>query len=150
MKLFSFTRAITINPFFLHSLSVYIYVTFFLGICEDFQTTTEQHHMVLLPTILSSQVVSLPCKSVIQDVANFCAVMDTLIDQDGSQLTWIECNRLTFKIIKADKANYLISLHLHHATSRVQNVIMLCAKDTALYTKHYYRSRHKTATASGT
>ena len=32
--------------------------------------------------ILSSQVVSLPCKSVIQ-VANFCAAMDTLIDQDA-------------------------------------------------------------------
>ena len=33
--------------------------------------------------ILSSQVVSLPWQSVIQEVANFCAAMDTLIDQDG-------------------------------------------------------------------
>ena len=31
--------------------------------------------------ILSSQVVSLHCKSV---VANFCAAMDTLIDQDAA------------------------------------------------------------------
>ena len=42
--------------------------------------------MVCSPSdILSSQVVSLPCKSVIQEVtevANFCAAMDTLIDQD--------------------------------------------------------------------
>ena len=30
--------------------------------------------------ILSSQVVSLPCKFV--EVANFCAAMDTLVDQD--------------------------------------------------------------------
>ena len=33
-----------------------------------------------IPTILSSQVVSLPLQSV--EVANFCAAMDTLIDQD--------------------------------------------------------------------
>ena len=33
--------------------------------------------------ILSSQVVSLPFQSVIQEVANFCAAMDTLIDQDA-------------------------------------------------------------------
>ena len=34
--------------------------------------------------ILSSQVVSLPFQSVIHmEVANFCAAMDTLIDQDG-------------------------------------------------------------------
>ena len=32
--------------------------------------------------ILSSQVVSLPFQSVILEVANFCAAMDTLIDQD--------------------------------------------------------------------
>ena len=32
--------------------------------------------------ILSSQVVSLPFQSVME-VANFCAAMDTLIDQDG-------------------------------------------------------------------
>ena len=32
--------------------------------------------------ILSSQVVSLPLQSVIQ-VANFCAPIETLIDQDG-------------------------------------------------------------------
>ena len=32
--------------------------------------------------ILSSQVVSQPFQSVIQEVANFCAAMDTLIDQD--------------------------------------------------------------------
>ena len=36
--------------------------------------------------ILSSQVVSLPLQSVIQ-VANFCAAMDTLIDQDDQLLT---------------------------------------------------------------
>ena len=34
-------------------------------------------------SILSSQVVSLPFQSVIQEIANFCAAMDTLIDQDG-------------------------------------------------------------------
>ena len=34
--------------------------------------------------ILSSQVVSLPLQSV--DVANFCAAMDTLIDQDATQV----------------------------------------------------------------
>ena len=34
------------------------------------------------PPILSSQVVSLPFQFVIQEVANFCAAMDTLIDQD--------------------------------------------------------------------
>ena len=35
-------------------------------------------------SILSSQVISPPCKSVIHlEVANFCAAMDTLIDQDG-------------------------------------------------------------------
>ena len=33
--------------------------------------------------ILNSQVVSLPLQFVIQKVANFCATMDTLIDQDG-------------------------------------------------------------------
>ena len=34
--------------------------------------------------ILSSQVVSLPLQSVIHmEVANFCAAVDTLIDQDG-------------------------------------------------------------------
>ena len=32
--------------------------------------------------ILSSQVVSLHCKSVIVEVVNFCAAMDKLIDQD--------------------------------------------------------------------
>ena len=37
---------------------------------------------MLLNSILSSQVVSLPCKSVME-VANFCAAMDTLIDQDA-------------------------------------------------------------------
>ena len=36
--------------------------------------------------ILRSQVVSLPLQSVIQKVANFCAAMDTLIDQDGANL----------------------------------------------------------------
>ena len=34
--------------------------------------------------ILSSQVASLPFQSVIQEVANFCAAMDTLTDQDES------------------------------------------------------------------
>ena len=34
-------------------------------------------------SILSSQVVSLPFQSVIQEVANFCAAMDTLIDEDA-------------------------------------------------------------------
>ena len=38
----------------------------------------------MLCFILSSQVVSLPSQSVILEVANFCAAMDTLIDQDGS------------------------------------------------------------------
>ena len=42
----------------------------------------EDNYKVMGWYILSSQVVSLPCKSVIQ-VANFCAAMDTLIDQDG-------------------------------------------------------------------
>ena len=32
--------------------------------------------------ILSSQVVSLPIQSVIQEAANFCAAMNTLTDQD--------------------------------------------------------------------
>ena len=32
--------------------------------------------------ILSSHVVSLPLQFVIQEVANFCAAMDTSIDQD--------------------------------------------------------------------
>ena len=36
-----------------------------------------------LGLILSSQVVSLPLQFVIQEVENFCAAMDTLIDQDG-------------------------------------------------------------------
>ena len=38
-------------------------------------------HYFTVPPILSSQVVSLPLQS-IMEVANFCAAMDTLIDQD--------------------------------------------------------------------
>ena len=40
------------------------------------------------PVILSSQVVSLPFQSVI--LANFCAAMDTLIDQDEQLYAWRE------------------------------------------------------------
>ena len=43
--------------------------------------------------ILSSQVVSLPLQSVIQEVANFCAVMDTLTDQDGGQGAGLKIQR---------------------------------------------------------
>ena len=38
-------------------------------------------------TLLNSQVVSLPLQSVMQ-VANFCAAMDTLIDQDVESRDW--------------------------------------------------------------
>ena len=38
--------------------------------------------------ILNSQVVSLPLQSMIKvEVANFCAVMDTLVDEDGLHVT---------------------------------------------------------------
>ena len=39
--------------------------------------------------ILSSQVVSLPLQFVIQEIANFCASMDTVIDQDVDTLAYL-------------------------------------------------------------
>ena len=44
---------------------------------------TIKYAIVFPKCILSSQVVSLPLQSVIQEVANFCAAMDSLIDQDA-------------------------------------------------------------------
>ena len=44
---------------------------------------------------MSSQVVSLPFQSVIQEVANFCAAMDTLIDQDEARGGWPQLGRVT-------------------------------------------------------
>ena len=46
--------------------------------------------------ILNSQVVSLPLQFEIQEVANFCAAMDTLMDQDGV-IVW-QCCFLSFQI----------------------------------------------------
>ena len=47
-------------------------------------------------TILSSQVVSLPFQSVME-VANFCAAMDTLIDQDGLLLDPCDVHMIAYK-----------------------------------------------------
>ena len=58
--------------------------------------------------ILSSQVVSLPCKSVILEVANFCAAMDTLIDQDECCKT----NVITFTQ-KKNRTEWIYNSHPH-------------------------------------
>ena len=49
-----------------------------------------QYLQDLVIPILSSQVVSLPLQSVIQEVGNFCAAIDTLIDQDALSHTRIK------------------------------------------------------------
>ena len=64
----------------------HITISFFFNLTFSFGVHTHigpnSIHLSTFIYILSSQVISLPLQSVIQEVANFCATMDTLIDQD--------------------------------------------------------------------
>ena len=70
--------------------------------------------------VLSSQVVSLPLQSVIQEVANFCAAMDTLIDQDGGSAMG---NYVTF--LKTALSGLLEAQQYHKF---LETITMLCFK----------------------
>ena len=71
--------------------------------------------------ILSSQAVSLPLQSVIQEVANFCAAIDTLIDQDGRTISIQQC-KLISKILTMSAKNLTMSTNNHRLTCKLNIV----------------------------